>query len=144
MRTYGSRSTNKGDVQFEVKDFYGTKRIYVQNNFRLDSTYHIQVLNPFSEQYIAWPLPPGRDAFEHRQAIARSRSVSMRGTGYYRRPGKPVCSPSTRLVSSSAVLRTSPQYLDDYTVPWIMEEVLREYVPGVRKSERRKMDFTSW
>jgi hypothetical protein len=136
VRTYGSRSTNKGDVQFEVKDFYGTKRIYVQNNFRLDSTYHIQVLNPFSEQYIAWPLPPAEMPSNiSKQLLDRSVSMQVQDI-YYRDQVNQFVPPSTDSLQFYGPA-DEVYNLDDYTRFPIMEEVLREYVPGVMVRKKK-------
>ena len=50
-RLFVAQSDKKGDVRFEVKDFFGPKEITMQTNLREDSTYKFEVLNPFSKQF---------------------------------------------------------------------------------------------
>jgi hypothetical protein len=135
-RTYGSRSDSKGEVQFEMKDFYGTKRIYVQTNWRADSTFRIRIANPFSEQYATWPLgslnlPPaiGKQMLD--------RSVAMQVQDIYFRDQVNRFVPPT-IDSIQFYGRADEIYnLDEYTRFPIMEEVLREYVPGVMVRKKK-------
>ncbi|MEI9917602.1 MAG: hypothetical protein WDO14_02240 [Bacteroidota bacterium] len=136
VRTYGSRSNSKGEVQFEVKDFYGNKRIYAQTNWRVDSTFRIRIANPFSEQYAAWPLAPiTLPPAISKQLLERSVAMQVQDI-YYRDQVNHFLPPGIDSVQFYG--KADEIYnLDDYTRFPIMEEVLREYVPGVMVRKKR-------
>jgi hypothetical protein len=136
VRPFGSRSDANGNIQFEVKDFYGSKKIMVQTNQRIDSTSIIKIDNPFSEQYAEWPagsvnLPSNIG----KQLLDRSVAMQVQDV-YFRDQVNHFIAPP---------IDTVPFYghadevynLDEYTRFPIMEEVLREYVPGVLVRKKR-------
>lgn len=135
-RTYGSRSNNRGEVKFEMKDFYGSKRIYVQTNWRADSTFRIRVANPFSEQYAAWPLSPlTLPSTIGKQLLERSVAMQIQDI-YFRDQVNHFVSPGIDSIQFYG--QADEAYnLDDYTRFPIMEEVLREYVPGVMVRKKK-------
>jgi hypothetical protein len=135
-RTYGSRANAKGEVQFEVKDFYGTKRIYMQTNWRADSTYRMRIANPFSEQYAAWPLGSlTLSSTIGKQLLDRSVAMQVQDI-YFRDQVNRFLPPDIDSIQFYG--RADEIYnLDDYTRFPIMEEVLREYVPGVMVRKKR-------
>ncbi|MHA6249852.1 hypothetical protein ACXYMU_18080 [Pontibacter sp. CAU 1760] len=136
VRFYTSTSDQQGLIRFEAKDFYGLKEIVVQSNFLKDSTYHFEVFTPFSEKYAARPLPalalterlqPELSARHlsaqlpyayHEKALQAFRAPGIDSTAFY---GKP----------------DARYLLDDYTRFKVMEEVMREYVPGVQVRLRK-------
>lgn len=135
-RTFGSRSNAKGEIQFEVKDFYGTKKIYLQTNQRLDSTFRLRLLNPFSDQYAQWPvasfvLPPTIG----KQVLDRSVAMQVQDIYFRDQINKFVIPPIDSLQFYGPA--DEVYNLDDYTRFPIMEEVLREYVPGVMVRKKR-------
>ena len=136
VRPYGSRADNKGGIQFEVKDFYGTKKIYVQTNQRVDSTYRIQILNPYSEQYTSWPLP----ALTLPSTVSKQlldRSISMQVQDVYFRDRENQFTPP--MIDSLQFYGDADEVynLDDYTRFPLIEEILREYVPAVNVRKKR-------
>ncbi|MGV3589462.1 MAG: hypothetical protein ACO1OF_20815 [Adhaeribacter sp.] len=130
IRLYNATSNAKGLIQFEVKDFYGPKEIVVQSNFAKDSLYHFEILSPFSSKYAAQPLPDLNITERHRPEIALRHLQMEVQEAYYDK--------YQRLVQLPAV-DSLPFYgkpdelylLDDFTRFKVMEEVMREYVPGV-------------
>jgi hypothetical protein len=135
-RTYGSRSNAKGEVQFEMKDFYGSKRIYLQTNWRADSTFKMRIANPFSEQYAAWPLGPlTLPAAVSKQLLDRSVAMQVQDI-YFRDQVNKFVPPGIDSVQFYG--QADETYvLDEYTRFPIMEEVLREYVPGVMVRKKK-------
>ncbi|HEX8060229.1 MAG TPA: hypothetical protein VF473_04800 [Cyclobacteriaceae bacterium] len=135
-RTYGSRSNSKGDLQFEMKDFYGTKRIFVQTNWRADSTFRIRMANPFSEQFAAWPLSPlNLPSTIGKQLLERSVAMQVQDI-YFRDQVNHFMPPGIDSIQFYG--QADEVYnLDDYTRFPIMEEVLREYVPGVMVRKKK-------
>lgn len=119
-----------GRVQFELPGLYGTRQLVAQCG-RGDSLHRVEILSPFSEPYAAVPaaLPP---LSEHLAAGLLRRHVQAEVARYYF-SSQPVRYVAPPLADSIAFYgRPSEQYLlDKYTRFKVMEEVLREYVPGV-------------
>lgn len=135
-RPYGSRADANGELQFEVKDFYGTKKVFVQTNHRIDSTYRIQLINPFSEVYSSWTLPPlALPASIGKQLLDRSVSMQVQDV-YFRDQVNQFVPPSIDSLQFYGPADETYN-LDEYTRFPIMEEVLREYVPGVMVRKKK-------
>lgn len=143
IRAYGSWSDAKGQVRFEIKDFYGPRRVILQVPLapqgKADTTgaYDIKVNDPFSvsfdnEKLRALELDPAwRESL-----VARSIAMQVQDIFYYERHSTQVEQPK---VDSSAFYGRpdATYYLDDYTRFPVMEEVMREYVPGVFVRKRK-------
>jgi hypothetical protein len=136
VRLYSSTSDQNGLIQFEAKDFYGPKEIVVQSNFEKDSIYHFEVFSPFSEKFSARPLPDS-NLKESLQPELTQRHVGVqvpyayheKHLNVYRAPG---------IDSTAFYGQPDATYLlDDYTRFKVMEEVMREYVPGVQVRLRK-------
>ena len=136
VQLYTARSKASGEVQFEMKDFWGPRKVIVQTNTSLDSTYQIKLHSPFSEEYTTSRLPefalqPGVENNLLRRSIAMQvqdiyysdRSVNFAGGA----------------VDSSAFYGKADEtyFLDDFIRFTVMEEVMREYVSGVMVRKRR-------
>ncbi|WP_184547737.1 hypothetical protein [Mucilaginibacter sp. FT3.2] len=127
VQLYISRSDSAGHLLFNTKQLFGPGEIVAQTNTERDSTYRIDVLSPFSEQYTKevfpqFSLSPGiQKALEdHSLAmqvqniyagnkIKRFYDAGVDSSGFYAKPYK-------------------VYLLDNYTRFTTMEEVLREYV----------------
>ncbi|WP_187261939.1 hypothetical protein [Pontibacter beigongshangensis] len=136
VRHYNATSSADGTIQFEVKDFFGPKEIVVQTNTLHDSSYQLQVLSPFSEQYSFTKLPAfAVSARQEQELVQRHLEVQVQQAFYedkqhiFRTPG----------VDSTAFFGTPAEryLLDDYTRFKQLEEVLHEYVTAVRARKRR-------
>ena len=137
IRAYGAWTDGDGQARFEIKDFYGAKRIILQT--RSDSTqqYEIRVINPFSDMV-------HKDAFDHwiplrkheKALLSRSIAMQVQDIYYYDTYGERTLAP---WVDSTAFYGRPDAtfYLDDYTRFPVMEEVMREYVPGVFVRKRK-------
>ncbi|TXK48605.1 hypothetical protein FVR03_07865 [Pontibacter qinzhouensis] len=136
IRLYTSESDSNGEVQFEVKNFLGSKEIVLQTDFRKDSTYHVEVFNSFSEKYAARPLPAFYVPEPWQPALAlRHREVEAQQLyfGAYRNLFRAAGADSIAFYGQP----DQQYYLDDYTRFKVMEEVMREYVSGVMVRKRR-------
>ena len=136
IQVYGSISNNKGDVQYEMKDFSGSRRIAVQTNLSRDSTSKITIVSPFSDQYAAVGITPFSLSPKFAETLA-ARSFRMQVQDiYYQDKGT-----QTRSVAVDTTAfygkADATYYLDDYTRFPVMEEIMREYVPGVLVRKRR-------
>lgn len=125
-----------GDIQFEMKNFLGSKRIIVQTNWEKDSTQTIKINNPYSTNFTTRNLP----AFNFSPSLSKnllSRSVAMQVQDIYY--GDDSLKFKTNSIDSTAFYGNADEtyYLDDYTRFPVMEEVMREYIPGVLVRKRK-------
>lgn len=142
VRLYIARSNSSGDMRFHTKDIYGPSELVGQNNYMQDSTYHIELLSPFSPKTTDHPLPGYTltDNFKD-QLLTQSVGNQVQNVylneklrTFYARP----------LDSVSFYLKPDKSYILDNFVRFnTMEEVLREYVLEVPVT-RQKTDFSVW
>ncbi|MBF9255326.1 hypothetical protein I2I11_18660 [Pontibacter sp. 172403-2] len=136
IRTYNSTSDANGHIRFEVKDFYGPKEIVVQSDFRKDSIYHFEIFNPFSEKYAQQQFSPFSLPESLRQELTdRHLALQVQNTysGKYQALFRAPATDSIAFYGKP----DATYLLDDYTRFKVMEEVMREYVPGVQVRLRR-------
>jgi hypothetical protein len=137
IRAYGSRSDDQGAVRYEIKDFYGPRKIIIQPHTDSANHYEIKIQNPFSTAYSRPPRPlvviPG-DVKSN--LLQRSIAMQVQDVYYYEQYGNRFLNPK---IDSSAFYGKADAtfFLDDYTRFQVMEEVMREYVPGVFVRKRR-------
>lgn len=136
INLYSSRSNRTGDVQFEMQNFYEAAKIIVQTNHTRDSTYQIQIQSPFSDQFANRSL----SAFQlsttvKNQLLNRSIAMQVQDIYFSSEFDKTI---STQKDSSAFYGKADETYLlDAYTRFPVMEEVMREYVPGVLVRKRK-------
>lgn len=125
-------SNDNGILQFNLKDFYGSKKLVVQtaNSFRTE------ILNPFSEVYSSRSLTPFY-FLKHKQDQLLKHSIGMQVRNVFA-----ATSIVTESIQSANIQHFYGQpdhtyLLDDYTRFPTTEEVLREYVReiNVKKKE---------
>lgn len=130
IQFYTSTSDAKGQLAFDIREYFGQNEVIVQAENQADSNYHIDILNPFSEKFANTQLPQFKLS-ENFQRSLNDYSVGMQVQNTY----------TGERLSRFAVpdVDTVPFYgkpfsrymLDDYVRFTTMEEVLREYVPEV-------------
>jgi hypothetical protein len=132
-----SRSNTKGDVFFEMNDFWGQRKLIAQLNNRIDSTYKISITDPFSKNFAASGPPPFAISPNVKSDL-NMRSLAMQVQDiYFREVGDRITN-KPKKDSTSFYGRPDKTYLlDDYTRFPLLEEVLREYVPTVFVHKRR-------
>ncbi|MGC3944240.1 MAG: hypothetical protein QM762_06935 [Chryseolinea sp.] len=136
IQVYGSSSDANGNVQFEMKDFSGSRRIAVQTNLSKDSTSKVSITSPFSDQYGRRSTTPFSLNPKIVETLA-ARSFSMQVQDIYYQD-KGTQSRSVTVDTTAFYGKTdATYYLDDYTRFPVMEEIMREYVPGVLVRKRR-------
>ncbi|GAB3197475.1 hypothetical protein ABID22_003412 [Pontibacter aydingkolensis] len=136
IRLQNGVSDANGLVRFELKDFFGQKDIIVQSNFAKDSTYHFEIFNPFSDKYSTNTLPAfGLSEKLHQDVTLRHVQTQVQHAyfGNYHNRFRPAGIDSTAFYG----LPSDQYLLDDYKRFKVMEEVMREYVPGVHVRKRR-------
>jgi len=137
IRAYGSWSNQKGEVKFEIKDFYGSRRIILQTKTDSTQTYEVKIHNPFSASMDGQKIPElvlNEDL--EQDLVARSIAMQVQDIFYNEQTRNLFSQPA---VDSSAFygLADNTYMLDDYTRFPVMEEVMREYVPPVFVRKRR-------
>jgi len=136
IRIYGSRSNALGEVKYELKDFYDQQPVFVQTDTRKDSIYRLEIIKPFSDQYssVRPPLLPLSSALE-KYLINRSVAMQVQSIYYRDQIDRHV---AVDIDSISFYGKPDEAYnLDDYTRFPVMEEVLREYVPGIMVRKKK-------
>lgn len=136
IRLYNSVSKENGLIQFDVKDFYGPREIILQTNTQQDSTYHFEIFNPFSQKYTTKQLTPFTLSERYKTDIAQ-RHLQMQVQRVYFKKHTNVFKPA---FTDSLAFYGQPDekyLLDDFTRFRVMEEVMREYVPGVQVRIRK-------
>ncbi len=132
-----AQSDSLGNLRFEVKKLQGTQEIIVQTDTRIDSTYRIEISSPYSGQASSrrWP----QLAFGPEQSTQLLiRSVNMQTLNAFM--SRPAPRPIFTGVDSLAFFGKPDEkyFLDAFTRFPTMEEVMREYVPGVFVRKRQK------
>ncbi|MCR5887440.1 hypothetical protein LRS06_06520 [Hymenobacter sp. J193] len=130
IQLYTAVSKPEGSLQFEVPDLYGRRQLIAQTNTQRDSMYRIELFDAFAPRPAGLPASP--------LAVAESWAVGLRRRAvqaevqqrYY--GSRPVVYTAPATDSIAFYGQPSEKYrLDDYTRFKVMEEVMREYVPGV-------------
>jgi hypothetical protein len=124
-----------GLVQFELPNIYGLRKLVFQTNSVRDSTYHVELLSSFTAGGGA--AAPGLPPLSSRLAVALTeRHLQVQAQRAF-----PAPAPRYQPVTTDTVAfygRADERYrLDDYTRFPSLEEVMREYVPGVLVRKRK-------
>lgn len=127
VQVYVSQSDSLGHLLYSTKDFYGPGEIVAQTNTMADTTYRIDILSPFSEQFSKTTLPKFEFVNGMQNAL-QAHSLGIQVLNIYSASNiKRFYDPA---VDSSAFYgKPYKMYkLDDFTRFTTMEEDLREYV----------------
>ncbi len=129
---YQNTSDQLGKVVFNPDNFYGNNQLILQTNSKIDSNYRIDLIDPFSIAYAGRKLP-ALDLKESIGALLQSHSMQAQiGNVFYTDLQQKFSYPELIDTLPFYGKPTHRYYLDDYTRFITMEEVLREYVEGVR------------
>ncbi len=135
-RLYGSRSNDKGEVFYEMQKFAGSTNVILQTNVKRDSTQRIEIFSPFSDTFSSRTISPFQLAPERgKELLERSVALQVQDV-YYRDQLEKF---SNRETDSTAFYGPPDEkyMLDAFTRFQVMEEVMREYVPGVMVRKRK-------
>jgi hypothetical protein len=128
IQVYEDISGQQGDFLFETRNLLSKKKLFIQTS-QPDSLIRIEVLSPFSNQFSSQPITAINVTNEMANPLT-ARSVSMQVSDAFKtQPG------NSNLSSDSSSFYGKPDEhydLDEYTRFPVMEEVMREYVKGVR------------
>ncbi len=137
VQFYTSKSDSAGNILFNTRDLYGTGEAVFSTNTMTDSIYHIEIQNPFSENYSKYKLPGWQvnkslagDLLNHSTAMQVQNIFAGNATKQFYIP---------QVDSTNFYGKAEKSYkLDDYTRFTTMEEVLREYIREVGVSHEQK------
>lgn len=119
-----------GVVLFETGDFFtGSKKLIAQTGAYQNTT-RIEINSPFSEDKISTKIPFLNLTSQVTESLT-DRSISMQAEDIFHR-GRTKTLLQIRDSSAFYGKATEQYFLDDYTRFPVMEEVMREYVKGVR------------
>jgi hypothetical protein len=140
LHIYGSKSNNSGQVRFYTRDIFGPSELVVQTKYQQDSTYRIDISNPFFEKYSS-SRPYNLNLSEKFKSSILNQSVSSQVQTIF--AGDKLKTFYPALTDSTAFyIKSDKTYLLDNFVRFnTMEEVLREYVTEVPLM-RQKDEFT--
>jgi hypothetical protein len=137
VQLYAAASQTDGSVQFELKNLFGPRALVLQTDYRRDSLHQLELLSPFSGQYAASRSTlPGLNE----QVASSLRQRHLQAEVQRRYFGEALPSYQLPCPADSAAFygQADEHYrLDDYTRFKVMEEVMREYVPGVLVRRRK-------
>ena len=129
---YGARSKPDGSVVFNARNYFGEGEIVVQTNSKASNKYKVKINSPFSKEFSKSSPPEFRLSDQYKNQLL-DYSVAMQVRNVYSRDEK-----GKKVTGEEGF---NPYYgsgydesylLDDYTRFPTMEEVIREYVKGVR------------
>jgi hypothetical protein len=136
-RIYSSQSDEHGTVHFDVQDFYDGRKIVLQTNPKIDSTYRVDLKSSYAENLGDFSLPEFELSKKWAGTIAE-RSLAMQLQHAFLSQNQTIAAPKPSVPFYG---KPDEQYLlDDFTRFPTMEEVMREYVKGVMV-RRRKDEF---
>ncbi len=127
VQLYSSQSDSTGKLQFIAKDFFGPNEIIAETNTVVDSTYRIELNNPFSDQYSKTELPKFGLNASHLTPL-KEHSLDVQVLNLFN--ADKIKKFEDPVIDSSAFygLPYKTYKLDDFTRFTTMEEDLREYV----------------
>ncbi|WP_315820031.1 hypothetical protein [Paraflavitalea speifideaquila] len=136
LQFYPVHSDRDGNVRFDVRNYYGPGEIIIQTEDQQDSSYHVDIQNPFSDKYIGHePIPLNVSPALEQTLTEGSINMQVQNAFYSDR----LTQFAIPNIDTTAFFGSSyPKYLmDDYVRFTTTEEILREYVPdvAVRKSD---------
>ncbi len=133
--THPGRSGRDGKVYFEMQKFYGKSKIIGQLDPLIDSTSTLSIISPFSVDY-ANRKHRNYTLTSNWENQLISRSISMQVENIY---ASTALQADIIMIDSSAFYgkADATYFLDDFTRFPVLEEVLREYVPGVFVRKRK-------
>ncbi|WP_051210794.1 hypothetical protein [Runella zeae] len=131
-----STSDAQGRIAFEMKHFFGSQEVVVQTNTQVDTTSRIEILSPFSDKFGVRTLPSFAWNATWKNNL-QARSINMQTyNAFLPKWAQQMTTGETDTLAFFG--KPDERYLlDAYTRFPTMEEVMREYVPGVVVRKRQ-------
>ena len=140
VQLYSAVSGANGRFTLEMPDLYGPRLLVAQPDLRLDSLSRVELASPFAPPVpvaaAASPPAPSARAARDLAGLARRHAQAQ---VQQRFPAAPPVHSLAPAADSAAFYGTPSEryFLDKYTRFKVMEEVMREYVPGVLVRKHR-------
>lgn len=133
---YTAPLKNNGDVNFYIQKFYGSKKIILQTDPRVDSLPRIQINSPYSNLFADNQLQPFRSEERVQNLLERSIAMQVHNAFYANQLKRE----TTASIDTTVFYHHADKSyrLDDYVRFQKMEEVLKEYVFEVLIAKRNK------
>jgi len=141
---YCSESALNGEIRFIVKEYFGSRELIVQTDYRKDSTYKIEIRSPFAsavESANRFRYDTSLEPWLERSALA------VQVTNQFNEEHLRTFYDRVADSSMFYIKPTDSYLLDEYKRFTTMDEVLREYVPGVvvrRRNGRNEVDIVNY
>ena len=129
------KSDADGKIKYDFKKMKGTSEIIVQTSATADTMVHVEINNPFSENFAATHFSPFRlSKVNEKILLDQSIGVNVQNTytGVRLKRFTKIADTSSAFEKPDAVY-----YLDDYVRFTTMEEVMREYVTLMNVQKRK-------
>ena len=139
-------SNKNGNIQFNVKNFYGGNEIVVQTNHLTDSMYRVDIATPFSEKYSDRAMPEFILSEKQAGTLVNHSIQSQVANTYHAEKQQGFLFPDAIDTLPFYGEPDKRYYLDDYTRFITMEEVVREYVMDVhlKTNSNNKFYYRIW
>ena len=131
-------SDRAGRLRFETTPFYGAGEVVAQTNYERDSSYRVDIMNPFSEKVSANSILPLELSREWEKELTYLSTASQVSHIYKHEESLQFLLPLSPDSSAFFGKPDNKYFLDDYTRFSTMEEVLREYVTEVQVRRNRE------
>ncbi|HTD40157.1 MAG TPA: hypothetical protein VK671_06015, partial [Mucilaginibacter sp.] len=133
---YVAKSDSAGKLLFNTRNFFGMREMFVQTNSQQDSTYLIDIANPFDERH-GQTQPTPFTLSEDMLNSVRDNSLNMQVINIFS-ANKLKQFVDPKIDSTSFYGRPDKTYmLEDYVRFTTVEEVLREYVSSIAVLKRQ-------
>ncbi|MDB5022612.1 MAG: hypothetical protein JWP78_367 [Mucilaginibacter sp.] len=137
---YTAKSESSGKLLFNTKNFYGLNELITQTRWPQDSSYRIDIVSPFSEEYGHGPVPALNLSTGIKKVLI-DKNLNMQVENIF--AAKQLKQFNDPIIDST-LFYGYPTYtyqLDDYTRFTTMEEVIHEYVRSIliTRGEHGKM-----
>jgi hypothetical protein len=136
VRLYAVRSMRNGELRFEVNDLRGQNKLVLQKSPEQPGRVQMEIQSPFVSNF-SKVLLPAFSLTSVAEKEFRSRAIAMQVQDIYYEEA--ITQPVIAKFDSTAFYGKADEtyYLDNYTRFPVMEEVMREYVPGVFVRKRK-------
>jgi hypothetical protein len=131
IRIYTALSNASGTIRFQMKNFLTEEKLFAQTDYLKDSLLHLEVENPYFNQYEAWRAKELKLTNQNENSLV-ARSIGMQVQDIFSEDETYFNFVKQDFDSIPFYGKPDETYLlNDYTRFPVMEEIIREYVKSV-------------